>query len=123
MLKVYLRKACSFSTWKRFITGDVNLSGAGQVLVASASQDSSERSLKDSSRDIMAELSGFSGDTYFIYGSADPEAKEAEEYYRDYFNKNNINFIETKIEGANHNFFSHKWTDKVFEYILNNIEP
>jgi pimeloyl-ACP methyl ester carboxylesterase len=121
MLKVYLRKACSFSTWQRFIKGEVNLSGAGQVLVDSASQDSSDRSLKDSSRDIISELAGFSGDAHFIYGSADPEAKEAEEYYKKFFNKNNINFIETEIEGANHNFFSHKWTDKVFKYILSNI--
>lgn len=105
-LKQYAKKAMSFNTWLRLFRGQVSVRGVGKVLQDSVQEAKSLRNLKDSSRDIMQAFAGFKGDAYFVYGSADPQAPEAEAHYREFCGCNRIDAEFSVIDGANHNFMA-----------------
>jgi len=101
----YALKAFQPSTWYKLAKGMVDFRAVGRV-IASHPEQASE---KDSSRDIMRELSGYSGKMLFVYGSRDTESEGAPEYYRDFAEANDVDTAFEVIEGADHNFYAAAW--------------
>ncbi len=53
-----------------------------------------------------------------LYGTADPDAAAAEEYYRSFAEANRLPIAFLRIQGANHNFSSVQWKDAVIRHAL-----
>lgn len=110
-LQGYLRKACRLETWKRLLRGEVSLQGVEKTLTHSLHE--SDRPLKDSARDIMADFAGLRCPVTFIHGGADPETPEAEQHYRTFCEKHGIPAGFHTVAGANHNYYAIPWAEEV----------
>jgi pimeloyl-ACP methyl ester carboxylesterase len=110
-LKHYARKAFTLNTWKRLFGGEINLSGVAQTLAQK--ETAAVFALKDSKRDIMADFAQARPDCLFVYGEKDPEAHAAREHYRTFCKENEIPFLCHNVLQANHNFYSHSWSEEV----------
>ena len=120
-IKQYAAKAVSPRTWTRLIKGEINLDRVKKNVTATEKPASGERNLKDSSRDIEAELREWKAPALFIYGSGDEEAALA----RAHFEKLHASGMGAPdatqfhtIEGANHNYYSRNWRRELVELIL-----
>jgi alpha-beta hydrolase superfamily lysophospholipase len=106
----YLRKALRPETWRKLLAGRVNWGRVGRALAGHyRSGDGSERDLQRSRRDILAGLARYRGHVLFLYGSADPEAADAEQVFRAFCEEHGIPAEFAFVEGANHNFYSLEW--------------
>jgi len=117
-LKNYAAKAFSPSTWARLLRGEINVDRVKKNLNASDAKVSGSRNLKDSVRDIEAELSQWKGRALFVWGGGDEEAPPS----RAHFEKlhadgmgQNCEFV--TVPGANHNFYGQAWREELFERI------
>jgi predicted alpha/beta-hydrolase family hydrolase len=111
----YAVKALRPSTWYKLAKGMIDFRAVRKV-IASSPDDPSK---KDSSRDIMRELSGYSGRMLFVYGSRDTESAGAPEYYRDFADANDIDATFATIEGSDHNFYAAAWQGEMIEHVRN----
>ena len=116
----YLKKLFSLKTWKRLVTGAVDLGGVRRTLFGHYGR-SPERDRKDSARDIMKAFRSYRGDALFVYGGADPEAVDARGHYEAFTHETGIPSRFVTIEGSNHDFYSIEWekqiTDLTTEWI------
>lgn len=117
-LKNYASKAFSPSTWARLLRGEINVDRVKKNLNASDAKVSGARNLKDSTRDIEAELCGWKGRALFVWGGGDEEAPPS----RTHFEKlhadgmgQNCEFV--TVAGANHNFYGQAWREELFARI------
>lgn len=101
----YALKAMKPGTWYKLAKGMVDFRAVGKV-IAARPEGGSE---KDSARDVMRELSGYSGKMLFVYGGRDTESEGAPEYYRDFADANDVDTAFEIIEGADHNFYATAW--------------
>ena len=143
-LKVYWLKATRPETWKRLWRGDVNLKQVAQVIlnpllrrkagkqregqqdaakpatpqVARATQSESRlQPGQEPPRKFLANLRpGLPG--LFIYGTGDPDAKAAIDYYGTYITEHSLPIRIEYINGANHNFSSQFWFNQVADLTL-----
>jgi len=121
-LTVYLRKLFRAETWQKLFAGKLNirlilriLSGKGR---GNPKAGSGGRNPKDSLRDVMSDLQGYSGRALFVYGSADDEAAGAPEFYRSFCEENAIPAEHHTVEGANHSYYSLEWEREVIDTTL-----
>ncbi|MCX7935040.1 MAG: alpha/beta hydrolase [Planctomycetota bacterium] len=112
-LGIYLRKAFCLETWRRLWRGEISGQGIAKTLAASRGESAEARRLKDSQRDIMAAFAALRLPCLFIYGSGDPEAKPAWEHYQAFCQRHGIPAEACFIAGANHNFYSRRWSAEV----------
>lgn len=117
-LQTYLRKACNVETWKRLLRGEIDTAGVARTLSSSGKETDEDRSLKDSSRDIMKQFGKTPVPSIFIYGGKDPEANAAWDYYRNFCGDHKSPYEYLVIQEANHNFYSRKWSKEVEEALV-----
>lgn len=117
----YFRKLFSFSTWKRLLTGAIDLASVRGVLFGHYGK-STERDRKNSARDVMSAFRDYAGSVLFIHGGADREAVDAREHYETFTNEVGIPSRFVTIDGSNHDFYSLEWEREITELTLNWIE-
>lgn len=106
----YFRKLFRLETWKKLVRGAINFGMIRRVLFGHiAAPDVGGRNLKDSARDIMADLVRYKGKALFLYGGADPEAGEARKLFEQFGVEKGLPFEFHVVEGANHNYSSVEW--------------
>lgn len=118
-LKNYAAKAFSPSTWARLLRGEINVDRVKKNLNASDAKVAGARNLKDSARDIEAELSKWKGKALFVWGGGDEEAPPS----RTHFEKLHADGMGERCEfvtvpGANHNFYGQAWREELFARVL-----
>ena len=109
----YALKALKPSTWYKLAKGMVDFRAVRKVIASEPEQPSE----KDSARDIMRELSGYSGKILFVYGSRDTESEGAPEYYRDFVEANDVTTVFETVEGADHNFYAAAWQKELAGHV------
>jgi hypothetical protein len=101
----YALKALKPGTWYKLAKGMVDFRAVRKVIASRPEQATQ----KDSSRDIMRELSGYSGKILFVYGDRDTESEGAPDYYRDFVEANDVDTAFETIRDADHNFYATAW--------------
>lgn len=114
-LSSYLRKTLSIETWRRLWRGEISAKGVARTLIASSGESAAKRQRKDSRRDIMAAFAQLHTPCLFIYGGNDPEAQPAWAHYAAFCQRHGIPAEARFIAGANHNFYSCRWSAEVEE--------
>lgn len=112
MITHYAAKVCKPQAWYKLARGLVDFRGVGRALESCGEADSR----KDSKRDVMRDLAGYTGRMLFIYGSKDTESTGAPGYYRGYTGSTIQAQFET-IEGSDHNFYTAAWENKVVDSV------
>jgi len=114
-LRELAAKAVRAETWKRLARGEVSLSSIlGRLLrgeggrSARAGQSGAgqpPRNLKDSQRDIQAELAGFRGRLLFVHGGADAEGLSGwRGVFRPFLVEKRVEHSHLVIPGADHDY-------------------
>jgi pimeloyl-ACP methyl ester carboxylesterase len=144
-LKVYWRKATQGSTWRRLFRGDVSMKGVFNVLFghflnrgrnkkkesaqgeptespASRAQGKTAKAAATESRSQEGEapkkhLAKLRPDlpVLMVYGTADPDAPAAQRYFGDYVRERKLPVEMVEVPGANHNFSSAEWKQRIGE--------
>jgi len=117
-LRSYVRKVYSAESWRKFFRGEINFSMIKKTLFGHFRRDVGTVGKKISAIDVMGRLKDYGGSVLFIYGSNDPDAKEAEAHYRGFADASGIQSDVLIIDGANHNFYSLAWEQKIAGRIL-----
>ncbi len=143
-LKVYWLKATRPETWKRLCRGDVHLKQVAQVILnpllrrqagrrregqpdttkpaapSVARATPSESRLQTGQEPPRKFLANLRPDLpgLLIYGTADPDAKAAVDYYGQYIAEHHLPIRIEHINGANHNFSSQVWLRQVAELTI-----
>ena len=112
-LAEYLKKIFRRETWAKLFKGAVDFRGVFRTIKGRSKPKG--RNPKDSHRDIMADLAGFTNPSLFIYGSRDDEAIGAPEYYASFCREQGIDAAFHTVEGANHSYYSVAWENEVIE--------
>jgi len=102
----YVRKATRAETWKRLFKGEINLKGAGRVMVGESKPREGGRNLKDSARDLMAAFGRYKGRALFIAGTKDPEGMGGYELFSAFCRRKKIDAEFFLIDGATHSYYS-----------------
>ena len=75
--------------------------------VENASRRGGRRNLKDSKRDIQAELAAFSGRALFVHGAADAEGLSGwREVLGPFLAANRVDHLQVEVPGADHDYHS-----------------
>lgn len=114
-LAAYARKLLRPSTWLKIVRGRVHYGMVGKALKGSDAAESGGRNLKDSERDILAELADYPGKLFFVHGDKDAEGMAGREHFQEFCKENNLQAGFYLVEGANHSFYSLKWEDDIVE--------
>lgn len=118
-LKNYASKAFSPSTWARLLRGEINVDRVKKNLNASDAKVAGARNLKDSARDIEAELTRWKGRALFVWGGGDEEAPPSRMHFEKLHADGMGEHCEfVTITGANHNFYGQAWREELFARIL-----
>lgn len=125
-IKQYGAKLLSPNTWVRLVRGEINVDRVKKNMSAAGKPSgSSDRNLKDSKRDIEADLRGWNGAGLFIWGGGDEEAALAREYFET-LHANGMGSREGTefhtVAGANHNYYGKAWREELSDRILRFIE-
>lgn len=135
-LNVYLHKACSMDTWRRLFKGEASLGrvfgvifrpflkrGENKVKEEGVKKSQTAKASNNESRlqagkeppkkylaNLRKDLQGL-----MVYGSADPDASSAFDYYSKYVEQEKLPIRFERIDGANHNFSSLSWQKRIVE--------
>jgi dienelactone hydrolase len=113
---VYLSKALRPETWKKLLTGRVNLRAIRRVLLGHhMAEEGSQRDQQRSRRDVLGALGAYKGRMLFVFGAKDPEAVDAERMFRAFCSQHGLSAAFASIQGANHNFQSLPWKNQAIE--------
>jgi dienelactone hydrolase len=125
VLASYARKLLRPATWRKIWRGEVNYQAVGKVVGGkeARAQGADGRNLKDSGRDIMADLARFGGRLLFVWGGADADGAAAYEHYSQFTRKHRLRAEYAEIEGANHNFYGLKWKQTLIERVVAFLTP
>lgn len=134
----YLRKLFRLTTWRKLISGQIQFGIIMRILFGSAKGNASRKSdaavqaksertgdvapseaLQLERKRLEAILKEFEGHyrkpTLMVYGTADPEAKPAIEWYQRIFEGGRVPNSVHLVRGANHSFYSIAWEQEVFD--------
>jgi len=115
----YAKKLFRRETWSKLIHGRIRFGLINRVLFGRRKDvPKTGRNPKDSTRDIMGDLVGYTSPALFIYGSKDDEAVGAPEFYEEYCREHGIPATFHTVEGANHSYYSMAWENEVVEQTL-----
>ncbi len=109
----YARKLFRPEAWRKLLHGAVDFRGVARTIRGRRTPQ--DRNPKDSRRDIMKDLVGWSGSALFLYGSRDDEAIGAPEYYARFCEEHGIAAAFHTVDGANHSYYSVAWESEVVE--------
>jgi pimeloyl-ACP methyl ester carboxylesterase len=116
----YARKLLRPSTYKKLLRGSVDVRGVSKVLSHQGGESKNiENDLPGQlprgwRQSILERNEKLAIPVLMIFGSADPTAAEALDWYKNQFPKNCE--METKwIEGANHSYYGLAWEREVME--------
>lgn len=113
------RKLLRRETYAKLFDGKVDWRTIRRNLLGRGDSSQREgRNLKDSRRDVLADLDGYHGPALFVYGSRDHDAVGAPEFYRQYCLDHDIPAAFHIIEGANHSYYSRPWEQQVIDVTL-----
>jgi len=110
----YLRKAFRPETWRKLLAGRVHFELVRRALKGDAPVQGA-RNLKDSSRDILAELADYPGRILFIHGSKDAEGMVGRDHFTAFCAERGVAAEFHLIEGANHSFYSLHWEQELLD--------
>lgn len=112
-LKTYVRKLVSPQTWKKIVTGKVNVKQVNKAVFEHETRSAAEA--VEENRFLDRFRQSFRHPILFIYGGNDPETRLAAENYRRFCEKNRIPATFHEIAEANHSFYSLGWERQVLE--------
>jgi len=101
------------ATWRRLLRGEVALGrilrrlflGEGGRSARVRKADGGQRNLKDSERDIQAELAGYRGRLLFVYGAADAEGLSGwRGVLEPFLTRSGVDHRQVEVPGANHDY-------------------
>lgn len=119
----YIRKAFRRETYSKLFKGKLNPRLIWRALFGGKGDpETGGRNPKDSRRDVMSQLAGYSGPALFIYGTNDDEAVGAPEFYETFCRDNGIPATFHTIQGANHSFYSIPWEREVIDHTIQWLE-
>lgn len=146
--RVYLKKAGQRETWRRLFAGELHLGRVLQTLfghffrkneekegstpgdapedtspgkVARAAEKESRSADEDAPKQYLAGLNA-STPAVMVYGTADPDAGAAQEYFEQYAGESDWSVEFVTISGANHNFSSAAWTEQIAGLTVDFVE-
>lgn len=116
-LRELLHKGLRLDTYRRLFRGEVSVGrilrrlalgeGGRSARAADAARPGERRNLKDSKRDIQAELAVFSGRLFFAYGAADAEGLSGwRGVLGPFLAAHRIDHLQMEVPGADHDFHS-----------------
>jgi len=109
-LQSYARKIMNPNTWRRLLTGQVNVGMVGKAVAQSETPGDAERRRES---EILDRFHTFSGEILFIYGSRDPDTDSAAHRYADFCRQSGIKSTFHEIPDANHSFYGLEWEEQV----------
>ena len=112
-LAAYARKLLRPATWAKLLTGRVRFDLVGKALKADGAATADGRNLKDSSRDILADLATYRGRILFVHGDRDAEGMAGRKHFMDFCGENGVDAEFHLVEGANHSFYSLAWEAEI----------
>jgi hypothetical protein len=102
-VRQYARKLLRGETWAKLLTGRVNVRAVGDAVHTRERASDEERAAENV---ILDRFRRYRGRILFVYGSLDPETREAAPGYADFCRAAGISHVQHRIEGANHSFYS-----------------
>lgn len=111
-LREYGAKLLRGETWRKLVTGKVRTDMVRKALVDHETPDDDE--IRNEAL-ILDRFRTYEGSVQFIYGTHDPDTRNAAEQYAAYCRRNDIPAEFHAIEGANHSFYSLGWESEVIE--------
>ena len=117
-LTSYARKLFRRETWRKLVAGRVNYKLVRKAVRGSDAVTRQGRNLKDSRRDILAELADYPGRVLFIHGSKDAEGMAGREHFQAFFADRPGQAEFHLVEGANHSFYSLAWEREIVDRSL-----
>ena len=111
-LKAYVRKLLRPATWRKIVSGRVNVKAVNKAVFNEEVRSEEEARQEN---ETLAAFADFGGRLIFIYGDNDPDTKLAGENYREYCERNGIAARFHRIAGANHSFYSLAWEREVID--------
>jgi acetyl esterase/lipase len=109
----YAAKALRAETWRKLVSGGADLRLVRKAVMEHETPDRTEL---DREADILAAFHDYTGSVLFIYGTNDPETKDAARRYEDFCRAARIPHTFHEIEGANHSFYSLNWEKQVITH-------
>jgi len=104
-LKGYMKKALKLSTWRRLLTGRVDVAGVAKTLSAADVAVSGGRNLKKSRRNLPQIVSKYPGRLLLVWGEKDPEAPPSRKYFLNLFAGSPLPAEIYIVAGASHNYY------------------
>ena len=121
-LATYAHKLFRWETWRKLITGRVNFKLVRKAVQGSDAVSREGRNLKDSRRDVLAELSDYPGRVLFVHGSKDAEGMAGREHFQAFFADRPRRAAFHLVEGANHSYYSLAWEREIVDRSLAFLE-
>lgn len=115
-LHEYARKAFRGETWRKLLTGRVNLGLVRKVVLGH--ETSSGNEIRQETK-TLEEFCSFPGSIAFIHGTNDPETAAAANSYEEFCSESGITSSFHAVHGANHSFYSIPWERQVMEQTEN----
>ncbi len=109
VLKLYARKLLRIQTWRKALTGRVNVAKVREAVLTRERPADDERTWEAR---CLQQVGGFRGRMLFVHGTNDPEAAPADQRYRDFCSVHGIASEHHAVEGANHSFYSIAWEEE-----------
>ena len=111
VLGIYARKLCRAETWRKLVSGRVNIGKVREAVLTSERPADDELTWES---ECLERFGSFRGKALFVHGIRDPEAAQADSRYRDFCEAHGISSRHHAVDGANHSFYSIDWAADVF---------
>ena len=109
-LRQYGAKLLRAATWRKLLRGGVRTDMVRKALTQHESPDHEEI---QNEAVMLDNFRTFEGAVQFIYGTHDPDTRNAAEMYASYCRRNGIPAEFHAIDGANHSFYALEWEAEV----------
>ena len=111
-VRKYAAKAMRFDTWRRLLSGRVNVGLVKKAVLQHESSDKEEL-VRESA--LLKRFRRYRGRVCFVYGTNDPTTTSAAENYAGFCRRCGIENEFHRIDGANHSFYSLQWERQVMD--------
>ncbi len=111
-LRGYLRKLLRPATWKKILTGRVDVKGVNQAVFRHETRSPEEAVWEEA---ILRRFRNFRSPVLFIYGGNDPDTALAGRNYQAFCRRRRIPHASQVIPAANHSFYSLAWEGQVLD--------
>jgi pimeloyl-ACP methyl ester carboxylesterase len=108
----YASKLLRAETWRKLLAGQVRTDMVRKALVNQEAPDDEE--IRNEAV-ILDNFRTYDGSIHFVYGTHDPDTRNAADKYLSFCRRNDIPAEFHAIEGANHSFYSLAWEAEVLE--------